>query len=551
MRIEQTILRHLVHKENFARKALPFLRDEYFSDSSERLIYHRINEFVQKYNDIPSREALEIDLEQIKNLSEDQYGGCVDIIKSLEEPEPVDDQWLIDETERFCQDRAIYNAIMDSIGIIDGKDKDRTKGSIPEILTSALAVSFDSHIGHDFLEDYEDRFDFYHRVEERIPFDLEMLNTITRGGLPRKSLNIILAGTGVGKTLAMCHMAASNLVLGKNVLYITMEMAEEKIAERIDANLLNVAVDELAQLPKDSYEKKVERVRNKTVGKLIIKEFPTASAHVGHLRHLLNELQLKRSFVPDIIYIDYLNICLSARIKAGANVNSYTYVKAIAEELRGLAVEKNLPIVSATQTTRTGYSNSDPGLEDTSESFGLPATADFMIALVSSDQLSDLNQIMIKQLKNRYNDPTINRRFVVGVDRAKMRMYDLDDSAQSTSEDKPLMDTTSFGQRAEEDDNMKWMTKVAGRKDFSKLRAGHGTLSNIFRCSKTFRGCKIIMGKTYRRTKNVWEDGDTRERRSKKKAKKKLKLAERRSNNKHQVFDTYASSRDNSPRKQF
>ena len=427
MRIEQTILRHLVHKENFARKALPFLRDEYFSDSSERLIYHRINEFVQKYNDIPSREALEIDLEQIKNLSEDQYSGCVDIIKSLEEPEPIDDQWLIDETERFCQDRAIYNAIMDSIGIIDGKDKDRTKGSIPEILTSALAVSFDSHIGHDFLEDYEDRFDFYHRVEERIPFDLEMLNTITRGGLPRKSLNIILAGTGVGKTLAMCHMAASNLVLGKNVLYITMEMAEEKIAERIDANLLNVAVDELAQLPKNSYEKKVERVRNKTVGKLIIKEFPTASAHVGHLRHLLNELQLKRSFVPDIIYIDYLNICLSARIKAGANVNSYTYVKAIAEELRGLAVEKNLPIVSATQTTRTGYSNSDPGLEDTSESFGLPATADFMIAFVSSDQLSDLNQIMIKQLKNRYNDPTINRRFVVGVDRAKMRMYDLDD----------------------------------------------------------------------------------------------------------------------------
>ena len=470
MRIEQTILRHLVHKENFARKALPFLRDEYFSDSSERLIYHRINEFVQKYNDIPSREALEIDLEQIKNLSEDQYGGCVDIIKSLEEPEPVDDQWLIDETERFCQDRAIYNAIMDSIGIIDGKDKDRTKGSIPEILTSALAVSFDSHIGHDFLEDYEERFNFYHRVEERIPFDLEMMNTITRGGLPRKSLNIILAGTGVGKTLAMCHMASANLTLGKNVLYITMEMAEEKIAERIDSNLLNVAVDELTDLPKDSYEKKVERIRNKTVGKLIIKEFPTASAHVGHLRHLLNELQLKRSFVPDIIYIDYLNICLSARIKAGANVNSYTYVKAIAEELRGLAVEKNLPIISATQTTRTGYSNSDPGLEDTSESFGLPATADFMIALVSSDQLSELNQIMIKQLKNRYNDPTINRRFVVGVDRAKMRMYDLDDSALSNSEDKPLMDTTSFGQRAEEDDNMKWMTKVAGRKDFSKLR---------------------------------------------------------------------------------
>ena len=333
-----------------------------------------------------------------------------------------------------------------------------------------MAVSFDSHIGHDFLEDYEERFNFYHKVEERIPFDLDMLNTITRGGLPRKSLNIILAGTGVGKTLAMCHMAAANLTLGKNVLYITMEMAEEKIAERIDSNLLNVAVDALTDLPKDSYEKKVERIRNKTVGKLIIKEFPTASAHVGHLRHLLNELQLKRSFVPDIIYIDYLNICLSARIKTGANVNSYTYVKAIAEELRGLAVEKNLPIISATQTTRTGYSNSDPGLEDTSESFGLPATADFMIALVSSDQLQDLNQIMIKQLKNRYNDPTINRRFVVGVDRAKMRLYDLEDSAQTTTEDKPLMDSTSFGQRAEEDDNMKWMTKVAGRKDFSKLR---------------------------------------------------------------------------------
>jgi hypothetical protein len=471
MRIEQTILRHLVHKEYFARKALPFLRDEYFSDSSERLVYHRINEFVQKYNDIPSREALEIDLEQIKNLSEDQYAGCVEIIKSLDEPEPVDDQWLIDETERFCQDRAIYNAIMDSIGIIDGKDKDKTKGSIPEILTSALAVSFDSHIGHDFLEDYEDRFDFYHRVEERVPFDLEMLNEITRGGLPRKSLNIILAGTGVGKTLAMCHMAAANLVLGRNVLYITMEMAEEKIAERIDANLLNVAVDELALLPRDSYEKKVERVRNKTAGKLIIKEFPTASAHVGHLRHLLNELQLKRSFAPDIIYIDYLNICLSARIKTGANVNSYTYVKAIAEELRGLSVEKNLPIVSATQTTRTGFSNSDPGLEDTSESFGLPATADFMIALVSSDQLQDLNQIMIKQLKNRYNDPTINRRFVVGVDRAKMKMYDLEESAQTTAQDKPLMETTTFGQRSNEDDNMKWMTKVAGRKDFSRLKA--------------------------------------------------------------------------------
>ena len=472
MRIEETVLRHLIHKDSFARKALPFLRDEYFSDPSERIIFHRINEFTQEYNSVPSQEALQIDLEKIKNLSEDEYSKCVTIIKNLNEPDPVDEQWLVDATEEFCQERAIYNAIMDSIGIIDGKDKARTKGSIPEILSSALAVSFDSHIGHDFLEDYEQRFDFYHRVEERLPFDIEMLNTVSRGGLPRKSLNIILAGTGVGKTLAMCHFAASNLLLGKNVLYITMEMAEEKIAERIDANLLNVAIDELSSIPVDSYQKKVDRVRNKTTGKLIIKEFPTASAHVGHLRHLLNELHLKRSFVPDIIYIDYLNICLSSRIKSGANVNSYTYVKAIAEELRGLAVEKNLPIISATQTTRTGYSNSDPGLEDTSESFGLPATADFMIALVSTEELQDLNQIMIKQLKNRYNDPTINKRFVVGVDRTKMRLYDLEENAQKglVQEDKPIMDNTHFGERINEDDSMKWMTKVAGRRDFSGLK---------------------------------------------------------------------------------
>ena len=472
MRIEETVLRHLIHKDSFARKALPFLRDEYFSDPSERIIFHRINEFTQEYKSVPSQEALQIDLEKIKNLSEDEYSKCVTIINNLNEPDPVDEQWLVDATEEFCQERAIYNAIMDSIGIIDGKDKARTKGSIPEILSSALAVSFDSHIGHDFLEDYEQRFDFYHRVEERVPFDIEMLNTVSRGGLPRKSLNIILAGTGVGKTLAMCHFAASNLLLGKNVLYITMEMAEEKIAERIDANLLNVAIDELSSIPVDSYQKKVDRVRNKTTGKLIIKEFPTASAHVGHLRHLLNELHLKRSFVPDIIYIDYLNICLSSRIKSGANVNSYTYVKAIAEELRGLAVEKNLPIISATQTTRTGYSNSDPGLEDTSESFGLPATADFMIALVSTEELQDLNQIMVKQLKNRYNDPTINKRFVVGVDRTKMRLYDLEENAQKglVQEDKPIMDNTHFGERINEDDSMKWMTKVAGRRDFSGLK---------------------------------------------------------------------------------
>ena len=316
-----------------------------------------------------------------------------------------------------------------------------------------MGVSFDSHVGHDFLEDSEDRFDFYHRIEERVPFDIELLNKSSRGGLPRKSLNIILAGTGVGKTLAMCHMAASNMMLGKNVLYITMEMAEEKIAERIDANLLNVAVDELSVLPRDVYENKVNRVRDKTVGKLIIKEFPTASAHVGHIRHLLNELNLKRSFVPDIIYIDYLNICLSSRIKSGSNVNSYTYIKSIAEELRGLAVERNLPIVSATQTTRTGFTNSDPGLEDTSESFGLPATADYMIALVSTDELQELNQIMVKQLKNRYNDPTINRRFVIGIDRAKMRLYNLEENAQSNvmDDDVVVMDNTKFGEREKRD----------------------------------------------------------------------------------------------------
>ena len=453
MRIEDTVLRHLLHNENYARKAIPFLKDEYFSDSSERLIFHQINEFIQKYNDLPTKEALLIDIDKIKNISEIDYDSSLKIIEKLNEPDSVEEQWLLDATEEFCQERAIYNAIMDSIGIIDGKDKTKGKGNIPEILTAALGVSFDSHVGHDFLEDSEDRFDFYHRIEERVPFDIELLNKSRRGGLPRKSLNIILAGTGVGKTLAMCHMAASNMMLGKNVLYITMEMAEEKIAERIDANLLNVAVDELSVLPRDVYENKVNRVRDKTVGKLIIKEFPTASAHVGHIRHLLNELNLKRSFVPDIIYIDYLNICLSSRIKSGSNVNSYTYIKSIAEELRGLAVERNLPILSATQTTRTGFTNSDPGLEDTSESFGLPATADYMIALVSTDELQELNQIMVKQLKNRYNDPTINRRFVIGIDRAKMRLYNLEENAQSNvmNDDVVVMDNTKFGEREKRD----------------------------------------------------------------------------------------------------
>ena len=471
MRIETTVLRHLIHDEDFARKALPFVSDKYFSDATERLIYSRIAQFMERYNSLPSREALSIEIEGSKNLGEKEYQAAVEAIQGLTAPDPVDKAWLLDATEKFCQERAIYNAIMDSISILDGKDKDRGKGSIPEILTNALGVSFDTHIGHDLIDDFAERYDFYHRVEEKVPFDLELMNKITRGGLSRKSLNIILAGTGVGKSLAMCHMAAANLMLGKNVLYITMEMAEEKIAERIDANLLNVPIPDLQALPRDIYEKKIAGIRAKTTGKLIIKEYPTASAHAGHFRHLLNELNLKRSFVPDIIYIDYLNICMSSRIKTGSNVNSYTYIKAIAEELRGLAVERNVPIVSATQTTRSGYSSSDVDLTDTSESFGLPATADFMIALISTEELQDLSQFMVKQLKNRYSDPSTNRRFVVGVDREKMRLYDVEQSAQTDiMEDRPVMDKTNFGQRRDEEDKMGWATKKMGRKDFSGLK---------------------------------------------------------------------------------
>ena len=455
MKIELTILKNLVHNEDFARKTLPFLKEEYFGDSSERQVFKRINDFMLKYNNRPTREAIGIDLESSTNLSEEEHKRSMELVRELVEPEPSDMTWLLETTEGFCQERAVYNAIMDSIAILDGKDKNRTKNSLPEILAEALGVSFDSHVGHDFIEDFAERYDFYHRKEEKIPFDLELMNAITRGGLSRKSLNIILAGTGAGKTLMMCHLAAANLTLGKNVLYITMEMAEEKIAERIDANLLNVPLDDLGHLPKDMYDSKIARVKSKTEGKLIIKEYPTASAHVGHFRHLLNELNLKRSFVPDIIYIDYLNICCSSRIKTGSNVNSYTYIKAIAEELRGLAVEKNVPIVSATQTTRTGYSSSDPGLEDTSESFGLPATADFMIALVRTDELDEAGQVMVKQLKNRYADPAINKKFVLGIDRTKMRLFDTEASAQEDLIDDSrggkkkrsdsVMDNTKFG----------------------------------------------------------------------------------------------------------
>lgn len=453
--IEELILSNLALNEEYSRKAMPFVKEEYFTDDTQRILYRLVNDYVNKYNKLPTREALAIDLTTREGISSTQFEQTKKLIGELN-TEKHEMEWLVDKTEKFCQDKAIYNAIYSSIKIMEDKT-DQSRGAIPKLLSDALGVSFDSNIGHDFLEDYESRFDFYHRREERIEFDLDYMNKITKGGLPRKTLNIILAGTGVGKSLAMCHMASANLVKGKNVLYITMEMAEEKIAERIDANLLDTNIQDLESLPRDAYEKKVARVRQKTVGKLIVKEFPTASAGSGHFRHLLNELRLKKNFIPDIIYIDYLNICCSSRIKSGANVNSYTYIKAIAEELRGLAVEFNVPVVSATQTTRGGYSNTDVGLEDTSESFGLPATADLMFALISSEQLEALGQMMVKQLKNRYNDPTFHKRFVVGVDRAKMRLYDVEQTAQTLSneEDKPTFDNSDFGKRMNTGGNSK------------------------------------------------------------------------------------------------
>lgn len=399
---------------------------------TERTLFDEITSFTETYNSLPTPEALSIAIKEKNNFSDEELQKCEDYIKEIESnrQSEAEIQWLVDKTEKFCQEKAIYNGVLRAISILDGKDKSHDKGAIPSILSDALAVSFDTTVGHDYLENSDARFEFYHRKEERIPFDLDCFNKITKGGLPAKTLNIALAGTGVGKSLFMCHVAAGAMVQGKNVLYITLEMAEEKIAERIDANLLNVTLDDLIDLPKDMYDKKVARVREKCTGKLIIKEYPTASASVTHFRTLLNELNLKRSFVPDIIFVDYLNICCSSRIKAGANINSYTYVKSIAEELRGLAVECNVPIVSATQTTRSGFTSSDPGLEDTSESFGLPATADLMFALISSEDLESMGQIMVKQLKNRYNDPSYYKRFTVGVDRAKMKLYDVEQSAQ-------------------------------------------------------------------------------------------------------------------------
>jgi len=425
-RIETTILRNLLFTEDYYRKVVPFLKADYFTEYSERIIFEEIAEFANKYDKVPTQEVLSINLQNRSDLTEDSFQEATTTIKSLTD-EWVDYDWLLDATEKWCQDRAIYLALMQSIKIADGGDKKLDKGAIPSILQDALAVSFDEHIGHDYIEQSQDRYDFYHRTEEKIPFDLEKFNYITKGGIPNKTLNIALAGTGVGKSLFMCHMASSVLLQGRNVLYITCEMAEEKIAERIDANLLNVNIRDIPELPEVLYNSKVQEITRKTQGKLIIKEYPTASAHAGHFKALLSDLSLKKSFKPDIIFIDYLNICASVRYK-GAIVNSYTYVKAIAEELRGLAVEHNLPIVSATQTTRSGYGNSDPDLTDTSESFGLPATADLMFALISTEELEQQGRIMVKQLKNRYNDPTSSRKFMVGIDRSKMRLYDVADN---------------------------------------------------------------------------------------------------------------------------
>jgi replicative DNA helicase len=429
MKLETLILTNLLKDESYLRKVVPFLRDEYFVDWAERKVFENIKHFVDEYNASPNREALLIRFQSDKSFTEDEYTKITHVVDNLSSEE-INKDWLLDATEKFCKDKAIYNAIVQSIQIIDGKSGNFTNEAIPDILKDALAVSFDNSVGHDYILNSDDRYQFYHKEEERIPFDLDLFNKITKGGLPNKTLNIALAGTGVGKSLFMCHMAAAALSQGKNVLYITMEMAEERIAERIDANLMNVTMDDLKNLPKQMFDDRITRIKNKTEGKLIIKEYPTASAHAAHFRALLNELSLKKEFHPDIIFIDYLNICASSRFKMSGNINSYTYIKGIAEELRGLAVEFNVPIVSATQTTRSGYANSDVELTDTSESFGLPATADFMFAIISTEELEKLGQLMIKQLKNRYNDPSQNRRFVIGVDRAKMRLYDLDMSAQ-------------------------------------------------------------------------------------------------------------------------
>jgi replicative DNA helicase len=428
-RLELTILRNLIFNEDYSRKVIPFIQPDYFEQRSEKIVFEEIVKFIVKYGSAITTEALAIEIENRTDLNESEIKDIRDLNSKFHDG-VVDKQWILDTTEKWCRDRAIYLALMESIHIADGNDGKKNRDAIPSILSDALAVSFDNNIGHDYLQNYEERYEFYHRKEDKIEFDLEYFNKITKGGLPNKTLNIALAGTGVGKSLFMCHVASAALLQGRNVLYITLEMAEERIAERIDANLLNVPIQQLVDLPRSAFENKVNNIAKKTQGSLVIKEYPTASAHSGHFKALLNELALKKSFRPDIIFVDYLNICASSRHKANSSINSYSYIKSIAEELRGLAVEFNVPIVSATQTTRSGYGNSDVELTDTSESFGLPATADLMFALISTEELEGLGQIMVKQLKNRYNDPTIYKRFIVGIDRAKMRLYDCEQTAQ-------------------------------------------------------------------------------------------------------------------------
>ena len=451
MRLETTILKNLIYNEEYTRKVLPFLSVNYFQEREDKILYEKIAEYINQYNALPTQEALAIELDK-SPIKDEEFQNSLKLLESItNENDEANISWLLDSTEKFCQDRAIYNAVVESISILDEKGRNtRDKGSIPDILSDALSVSFDPHVGHDYFLDADERYEFYHRIEEKIPWDLEFFNRITKGGLSNKTLNIALAGTGVGKSLFMCHVAASCLSQNYNVLYITLEMAEEKIAERVDANLLNISIDDLQKIPKDLYDKKIDKLKQTIKGKLIVKEYPTAAANANHFRALLNELNLKRSFVPNIILIDYINICTSSRIKQGANVNSYTYIKSIAEELRGLAVENAIPILSATQTTRSGFTNTDIGLEDTSESFGLPATADFMFAIISTEQMEELNQIMIKQLKNRYSDPTSNRKFVIGIDRSKMKLYDVEQFAQNElvdtgQDDEPAFDKATAG----------------------------------------------------------------------------------------------------------
>lgn len=441
--LEQTILSNLLYNDDFFRRVFPYIKEEYFDDVSSKKIFSTLADYVEKYQGTPSIEALKISLDSRRDLNEELFKGIIETVDKLKIDKETNQEWLISETEKFCQDKDLYNSIRRAILILDGNEKDLDKGSIPKLLSDSLGISFDTHIGHDYLEDFETRYDFYHRKEERIPFDIEILNKITKGGLPKKSLSVLMSSTGVGKTLVMCHMAASMFVLGKNVLYITAEMAEERISERIDANLLDVTLDELSEMPKDVFEKRIKKIRDKTPGKLIVKEYPTGSANAAHFRHLLNELKMKKQFAPDIVFIDYLNICSSSRIKGSSVSNTYILVKSIAEEIRGLAMEFNIPIVSATQSNREGYGNTDVDLTNTSESIGLPQTVDAMFALISTEELESMGQLMVKQLKNRWGDLGYFRRFVIGIDRSKMKLYDLEESAQSNIQNEPKTDTSS------------------------------------------------------------------------------------------------------------